>query len=377
MKKYSITNILRLAKRHNNNKRSYIIVNPLQGKHMPVSPHIALEMMNSLGKKVANFCEGKANLVIGFAETATAIGAVVAKSLNNNSIYIQTTRERYSQERKWIIFQEEHSHAVEQRLLADNLDRWIRNTEYIIFVDDELSTGKTVYNIVNQIKNFFPETNKKKIIVASIINRLTKENEKKLLDIGVYCISLLKSPQVDYNDFLVKIDTKKAEEVKVFNVFKDYKHFFSHVEMNPRFGVFINDYINVWKQEFEYNIKYDMWSKNCQILVLGTEECMLPGLILGNILEEKGFKNVFFQATTRSPISISKDNDYPIKSGWQIKSFYDDERRNYIYNMRAYDIVLIVSDTNYSEYEAMNTLGNVLVKNGCKKIFFLGGHVNV
>ena len=88
---YTAEKILRLAKRFNNARRNYLLVNPLQGKHLPTRPTDALDMMNALGSKVAEKFSA-ARLVIGFAETATAIGAVVAKNLSDECFYLQTTR---------------------------------------------------------------------------------------------------------------------------------------------------------------------------------------------------------------------------------------------------------------------------------------------
>ena len=87
MNTYTADNILRIAKRFNNQKRTYLLVNPLQAKHIPVSPKASLGMMKALGDMLANkYPDTK--LVIGFAETATAIGAVVAASPPNAFIYI-------------------------------------------------------------------------------------------------------------------------------------------------------------------------------------------------------------------------------------------------------------------------------------------------
>ena len=80
MHPYTAADTLRIAKRYNNPKRSYLLVNPLQAKHIPVSPAAALEMMGALGDQVAAKYP-EARLVIGFAETATAIGAAVAARL--------------------------------------------------------------------------------------------------------------------------------------------------------------------------------------------------------------------------------------------------------------------------------------------------------
>ena len=53
MRPYTAADTLRIAKRYNNPKRSYLLVNPLQAKHIPVSPTAALEMMSALGGQVA------------------------------------------------------------------------------------------------------------------------------------------------------------------------------------------------------------------------------------------------------------------------------------------------------------------------------------
>ena len=41
---YSQENMLRIAKRFHNTKRTYLLVDPLQAKHIPVSPTEALEI---------------------------------------------------------------------------------------------------------------------------------------------------------------------------------------------------------------------------------------------------------------------------------------------------------------------------------------------
>ena len=87
MHPYTAADTLRIAKRYNNPKRSYLLVNPLQAKHIPVSPAAALEMMGALGDQVAAKYP-EARLVIGFAETATAIGAAVAARLGPDCLYV-------------------------------------------------------------------------------------------------------------------------------------------------------------------------------------------------------------------------------------------------------------------------------------------------
>ena len=115
MLRYKETDILRLAKRINNSKRSYLLVNPLQAKHIPVSPSNALRMMTSLGELVSERY-GDARLVIGFAETATAIGAVVAKTISDECTFIHTTREKAVGANNYVFFTEEQQNKKSSQM---------------------------------------------------------------------------------------------------------------------------------------------------------------------------------------------------------------------------------------------------------------------
>lgn len=98
---------------------------------------------------------------------------------------------------------------------------------------------------------------------------------------------------------------------------------------------------------------------------------MLPGLLIGKVLEDEGWESVAFHATTRSPIGISEAAGYPIAAGRQVKSFYGDARRTYIYNLRPYRHVVVVSDTAHEAREALESLLRVLREAGCKDVLYL------
>ena len=84
---YTRENLLQVAKRYRNNRRLSLLVNPLQGKHIPVSPEISLEMMRTLGGQLAKKYP-EARFVVGFAETATAIGAAAAGCFPSGTRYV-------------------------------------------------------------------------------------------------------------------------------------------------------------------------------------------------------------------------------------------------------------------------------------------------
>ena len=362
MKIFSSNDVLRLAKRLNNSKRNFLLVNPLQAKHLPTKPTDALEMMNSLGEKVAEKFFS-ARLVIGFAETATAIGAVVAKNLSDECFYLQTTRENFSGE--FVEFLEEHSHAPEQKLFAEHFSELISRTEEIIFVDDEFSTGKTLLNVVKQLKNKFPALNDKKICAASIINRLSTENLATFTAENISCVYLVKLEQnFDAEKFSVNESKKIAPIRKNISL---YKKIFT---ADPRRGVKIGEYFNQCEELGNFLVdKLKREKISGEILILGTEEFMLPAIIAGWRLENENF-SVVTHSTTRSPIGICDENNYPIREGFKLRSFYDSTRTTYIYNLKRYDAAIIV--TNAENFSAgLEDLVSALNFYGINKIFFV------
>ena len=370
MTDYTAAETLRLARRANNTKRTYLLVNPLQGKHMPVSPQAALKMMQTLGNRLAEEFPDTA-LVIGFAETATAIGAMAAACFGPDCIYIHTTREPLP-EGSAVLFREEHSHAVEQALYCQEMESWLKRTETVIFVDDELSTGRTLLNMIEQLAEKFPTLRKKKLVAASVLNRLTPENEARLEAAGVASRYLVKLPDEDYTDAASRFSVTEAKPPEALP--RDWQRI-SVSFCKPRLGVLGFDYLDVCCRKAKdllprFREALDPAGK---LLVLGTEECMLPALTLGAVLEHKGgFSHVRCHATTRSPIGISSQEGYPIQKGFRLKSLYDENRETFLYNLENYDAVLAVSDGKgeaglQSLSQAINACAS-----GCK-LYFVGG----
>ena len=149
---YKESDLVRIAKRENNPKRGYLVVNPLQGKHIPVSPSRALELFSALADTFTYDYRDERLLLVGFAETATAIGAQAA--ICANAKYIQTTRETIP-DVEYLFFSEEHSHATEQKLVKDDIDAAADKIDRIIFIEDEVTTGKTILNIINILLHRF------------------------------------------------------------------------------------------------------------------------------------------------------------------------------------------------------------------------------
>ena len=349
---YNQKNLLRLAKRYHNTKRSYLLVNPLQAKHLAVSPEQALAMMEELGKMVYQKYPA-AKLIIGFAETATAIATKAALQFPEDVFFLHTTREQLGGE--CLNFKEEHSHAVEQRLY---LSGSLPETNEIILIDDEVSTGKTIRNMVLQIRQAFPVYEKARFIAVSVINRVSPENLKLLEQENIFCESLCKLENLDYTSQVEKFQVSQPEEMP-FSEKMPYRTVISRNALpESRMLHTVKKYQEKYT-EFTDAVIHEILpvlagKKN--ILVLGTEECMYPALVLGKVLEEQDF-SVLCHATTRSPIGICQDADYPVQEGYALPSFYDSARKTYIYNIKhTAEAVLIVTDSKADTGQAMEKI---------------------
>lgn len=353
--KYQTSDLVRIEKRENNKKRNYLVVNPLQGKHVPVSPEAALHLFDSLADEVRGKYDAEKLLVIGFAETATAIGARVAVSLETR--YIQTTREVIPNV-EYLFFSEEHSHATEQKLVKDDIDAVISDIERILFVEDEVTTGKTILNIISILEKKYPKC--PKFAVASLLNGMNEESLEIYQEKNIDLFYLVKTNHSAYGDIANQFHTNGT-----YHIFSDKNKRGKNIEIQ------INGAVNTRRltdsRQYERACEY-LWEEivrgmgelsNQKILVLGTEECMYPALYIGSQLE-KNHNQVFSHSTTRSPIEVSLDSSYPLHSRYELRSVYDDERITFLYDIDAYDRVIIVTDAKDSDTLGTDTLIHAL-----------------
>jgi len=154
-----------------NSKRGFIFVSKILGKHIPVKPSIMSFYFDKLVKLLKEKLNNHETVFIGFAETATGISNYIFESINhNNSFFIHTTRYLFNKE-IFVEFKEEHSHAPSQILYCpdkENLKEILINAKNIVLIDDEITTGKTIKNIIDTLK---PKLKKlENIFVVSILN---------------------------------------------------------------------------------------------------------------------------------------------------------------------------------------------------------------
>jgi hypothetical protein len=106
-------------------------------------------------------------------------------------------------------------------------------------------------------------------------------------------------------------------------------------------------------------------SKDESVLVVGTEEFMYPALYIGAKLEAMGC-DVRSHSTTRSPIAVYKEDEYPLHERYKLESVYDKNRVTFLYDIKKYDRVIVVTDSKLSEDGALNSLINAIQQNNDK-----------
>ena len=388
---YTEAELVRIAKRENNTRRKYLVVNRLQGKHIPVSPKEALQMFRSLAELIKEAYPSERLLMVGFAETATAIGAAVA--IECQAAYMQTTREVIDGV-DYLYFSESHSHATEQKLVKTDLDKIIGKTDRIVFIEDEVTTGNAILNIVRLIQKTYAQP--VSFAVASILNGMNEEALENYKNLKIPVHYLVKTAHDTYTEIAEQYQADgtchictKPQEKEV----EQQKEVQQQIEMQqtkeaqqPIEVQEISGWINarrlhtadtykqaceqLW-QEIQQKYGYTKYTKETEtgrrILVLGTEEFMYPALYVGAKLEEAGY-TVRMHATTRSPIAVSKEEKYPLHTRYELASLYDKNRTTFVYDLAEYEEVLVLTDAQKQETEGWESLQRALTLNHNRQI---------
>ena len=209
-----------------NEKRRFLFVSQVLGKHIAVDPSIplltshllayrfmeqrygyvseftkaissAIQTKQNLGTVLATsqtkkLTPGNALTIIGFAETATALGHGFFEKFDGDVQFVHTTREHIVDIEPVICFEEEHSHASSHRVYA-NEHFFLRNAE-VVLIDDEMTTGKTNRNIIRQLYEKYPHL--KTFTLVSILDFRTTDSQTAMqqlaqeLGITIHCVSL-------------------------------------------------------------------------------------------------------------------------------------------------------------------------------------------
>ncbi|WP_093838623.1 phosphoribosyltransferase [Streptomyces aidingensis] len=140
-----------------NSRRAQLLVSLVLGKHVPQSPAVVHGTGRELGERVRRLlgdAEADTAVVLGYAETATALGHSVADGIGRVP-YLHSTRRPVPGLPPYGGFEEEHSHHSSHLLLPEN-PRLLAGDGPLVLVDDELSTGRTLRNTIATLHRRHP-----------------------------------------------------------------------------------------------------------------------------------------------------------------------------------------------------------------------------
>ncbi len=400
--------LLGLALR-DNPRRPQLLVSRVLGKHVPTDPRVVHAAGLLLGGLVADTlggrsprtlpvdllhaavrgapgaaaalhaaaCRGAAPapvdgpvdaLVLGFAETATALGHCVAEALGGRDYgvdYLHSTRRPVAGVATAGRFVEEHSHHTGHLLLPSD-PGLLAGPRPLVLVDDELSTGRTAVNTIVALHRTAPRAH---YVLATLVD-LRDDALSGLPDgVRVDVVALARAGLTLPTDLADRAAAVRAETATAgagrptrpvgpphalvrltelgwpAGLPAGGRHGFTaaHHRMLaaalPRLAAELARAADVRLGE--------------RTLLLGTEELMAAPLRLAVALAEAGH-GVCFSTTTRSPAVVVDEPDYALTSGVVFPA-HDDPADGpgprYAYNIarlgasaQAWDHVLVVVD---------------------------------
>ncbi|WP_344259092.1 phosphoribosyltransferase [Streptomyces sodiiphilus] len=160
-----------------NPRRAHLLVSRVLGKHIPQSPRLVLSTGTGLGARVREVLGADAGraVVLGYAETATALGHCVADGIGDVPC-LHSTRRPAPGVAPAGGFEEEHSHATSHLLLPADPEL-LAGDGPLVLVDDELSTGRTVRNTIETLHRHRP---RRRYVVAALSDLRTPQDAGEL-----------------------------------------------------------------------------------------------------------------------------------------------------------------------------------------------------
>ncbi|MGF1429487.1 phosphoribosyltransferase [Kitasatospora sp. LaBMicrA B282] len=180
-----------------NPKRAQLLVSSVLGKHVPQLPSVVHGTGRRLGAAVrarlavvggavpggsvaggsdvgGSDVDGSV-VVLGYAETATALGQCVADELA--APYLHSTRRPLAGLPPLAGFAEEHSHAAAHLLLPADPEL-LAAARTVVLVDDELSTGRTALNTIAVLHRQHPRP---RYLIAALVDLRDAADREQLV----------------------------------------------------------------------------------------------------------------------------------------------------------------------------------------------------
>ncbi|GKS11026.1 hypothetical protein YDYSY3_20260 [Paenibacillus chitinolyticus] len=385
-----------------NKKRSFLFVSKVLGKHLAVNPNVALLSGATLGILLQNHLGGpqphclqdlvqafdneaqaenmyksiksaplrvsEPTLFIGFAETATALGHSMFDIFSGPTKFLHTTRDIVNELEPILKFEEEHSHATAHRCYALN-ETLFEGNEPVILVDDEITTGKTALNIIQDLQQKHPRS---RYVVASLLDWRSEQDIQRFhqteqeLGITITCLSLIQGQiSVAGTSIELNADKTRTSSNPQFQLKRHHVgHFFHKLPFSSRNSLNNNNHIPFLKLTGRFGMNGEdtceldqqvaecaKFLKSCRIgqktLCVGTGEFMYIPM---RIAAEMG-SGVSYQSSTRSPIHPNNEPSYAIHNVYRFDSPDDSKIPNFFYNVSKdmYDEIFVFIEREIDE----------------------------
>ena len=374
-----------------NKKRQFLFVSRLLGKHLAVDPAISLgtgsilaslfmvsegekshpqlaeivDMVNlgvpdrKLSEKSLKYKSKlpTKTVFIGFAETATGLGHAVFNHFED-TIYIHTTREEMLNMEPSFFFEEEHSHATSHRAYVPT--ETLSDAETFVLVDDEITSGLTMSNLIIALNNSYPGKRYKILSILDWRNDKHQNDFIHLMDthgISAEVITMLagqfsllnsaviEEQEINYLNGSKEFEVIADEGLSTLTTSKHTSTFATYSTFTGRFGLTSehHDKMDEWIQSLIDKLSHIDRNKSTLVIGMG-ENIYIPqrfALALG--------EQTTVQTTTRSPIFAKNENNYPIK--YKSKFTLPDSNGidQYLYNLQdvgADQIIVIAESVN-------------------------------
>lgn len=393
-----LADLVGLAVRRNP-KRAHLLVSAVLGKHVPTDPRLVYGSGLLLGELVrarlrgdepaspkglladalrgvpgaaAGFRDGLRvpqvpvdAIVLGYAETATAVGHSVADALGG-AYYLHSTRRPVAGFAAYGGFEEEHSHATSHLLLPAGPDAFDRDGP-VVLVDDELSTGRTVLNTIEALHEVRPRGH---YVVAALVDLRSPADcagmDELAARLGTRIDAVaLAGGHVELPDDVLKAGNALVESLAVRSTPSAGQAFpVSRVELEWPAGLpdgGRHGFLPEHRERLEKDLSRmadvlaaGLGSGAARVLVLGFEELMYAPLRLAEALADAlPAVDVRYSTTTRSPVLAVDDPGYAIRTRLSFPA-HDDPAdgpgERYAYNVAppegedGFDRVVLVVD---------------------------------
>ncbi|KOP79545.1 hypothetical protein AMS59_07295 [Lysinibacillus sp. FJAT-14745] len=382
---FAVTDLFKMAARINK-KRQFLFVSTVLGKHLAVRPQVPLltgnllammyyqrlvdqevNSITSIVQALKTFNEQddlqlsmdacmtlpEETLFIGFAETATALGHAVFNTFQSNAMYIHTTREVLPDFEPFVTFEEEHSHATSHNIYTEEPEKLL-HAKRIILIDDEITTGNTVVNIINTLRRKFPLV--KHYTVLSILDWRSEQQQavfKQLEEkwhVSVDFIAIMGGHFSCGGTPLLTSSQKRAMEcvaqdisllpIKETGERRYYRSIAENgLENREPYMLATGRFMLTSEQHSKQKDALQAIAKQLKklrthgpALVIGTGEFMYVPMQIAAYLG----KDVYFQSTTRSPIYCTNHEDYTITEKIAFECPENNGVENYLYNVQSH-----------------------------------------